>query len=97
MRMKHVDALLDEANRLVRSELEKRVRAVLRRNRRAKSFCMAMGSACFYDKAGSPLFDDEVPYAKPVWNLLSEYDGELKLSGEPMKINNCDGPLIKDW
>lgn len=80
MRIKRVDDLLDEAYKLVRAELEKRVRAVLRRNRRAKRFCMAMGSASFYD-ANGPLFEDQVPYAKPVWELLSEYDGQLYLTG----------------
>lgn len=95
--MKHVDALLAEANSLVRKELEKRVRAVLRRNRKAKSFCMAMGSAAFYDSKGNSIFDEDIPYAKPVWNLIDEYNDQLYLTGDPMRIESCDGPLIKDW
>ncbi len=97
MRIKRVDDLLDEACKLARAELEKRVRAVLRRNRRAKSFCMAMGSASFSDKYGGYIFPEDVPYAKPVWDLLDEYNDQLYLTGDPMKINSCDGPLIKDW
>lgn len=96
-RIKQVDELLDQAYKLVRQELEKRVRAVLRQNRRAKSFCMAMGSASFNDRNGTPLFEDEAPYAKPVWDLLDEYNDTFKLTGDPMRIEASAAPVVTDW
>lgn len=93
------DKLLDQAIELVVVELEKRVRTVLRRGGRAKSFCMAMGSACFYDKDRSPI-DEGYPYPKwcaPVFELISEFDRYLYLTGIPLRIDGDGKPTRHNW
>lgn len=100
----HIKKLLDEATTIALAELEKRVRTVLRAGAKgrnpARSFCMAMGAASFYDKDGEPLtadFDQKWRWADPTYNFLSEFDDALHLTGCPMRIDGPDEPVQEGW
>jgi hypothetical protein len=91
-----IDALLDQATRHALALIESEARRILRANNPAKSFCMAMGGASFYDASGNSLWDDH-PAFKSFYSFLNEYDRMLCLTGTPMKIKSADGPLITEW
>lgn len=91
-----ISALLNQAEKIGLAEVERLARQAMKRYPRCKSFCMAMGGACFYDSTGHPIDDSHAAY-KPLWTLLDEYNNYLKLTGCPMKIKGCDGPTLTDW
>jgi len=93
---KHIEALLDAAAELAVEEVERLARDVMRKHKRCASFCMAMGTACFYDKHGTPI-DDETKYLKAFDDFVNEFDRELHITGAPMKIVGADGIKQSDW
>lgn len=99
-----INQLLDEATAIALAELEKRVRTVLRAGAKgrnpARGFTMCMGTAFFWDKDRDPLDDRgylKMAWADPTYNLLSEFDDALHLTGCPMRIEGPDEPVRKDW
>lgn len=93
--------LIDQAYEIAIEDIERRARAIMKRHPRCKSFCMGMGSACFYDGAGEPIGEDWGPFDYPKY--LREFDralGEYNLinvTGVPMRIKGHDGFLQKEW
>lgn len=95
--MKAVDKLLNEAEKLVLDEIERRVtKILLSPKNRAVAFVMAMGGACFYDEE---IGLDERVYMEPVYKLFEMYDQVFKLSGIGWRWDLINGEVIKttDW
>lgn len=95
--MKNVDALLDQAEKLVLAEIEKRVtKILLNPKNRAVSFVMAMGGYCFYSENDSL---DDCAYMGPVVKLFDQYDEVFKLSGIGWRWDLVNGEVVKitDW
>lgn len=93
------DRMKDQYDRLYhlgRTELERRVRFVLAGDNPAHEFIMAMGGASFSDQTGE-LLDFSHEYLDPVFDFLNEWDENLKLTGDPMRIKGFGGPVIKNW
>lgn len=96
---KQVDALLAQAHDIAYAEIERMARDIMRRHTRCASFCMAMGTATFYDKAGNPIGEwTGIPKYLDRFNaLVSDWAEYTHVTGSPMKIKGADGELIKDW
>lgn len=94
-----VRALIDQAAREAYKEVEKRARAAIRDSKSpAFTFCMAMGTATFYDEEGPIMVDFPYPkWAEPTLAFIDEFDSELKLTGKPMRIAGWNAPLVTDW
>lgn len=98
---KKIDRFLAQASKVGRDEIERMARAILAGRNPATSFCMAMGGAAFYDKKGEPL-DSFAGGHTPRWlarfeEFIEEYDQALRLTGNPMKIDGAEAPVITDW
>jgi hypothetical protein len=91
-----IDALIEQATKDALRLIESEVRRILRARNPARSFCMAMGIATFYDKDKVPLFDDH-PALISFYEFLYEYHTALRLTGWPMKIDGPDEPTVTDW
>ena len=97
---KKIDRFLAQAAKVGRDEVERMARAILAGRNPAASFCMAMGAASFYDKEGEPLprMGNETPrWLEPFERFIGEYDQALCLTGNPMRIESPEGPIITDW
>lgn len=99
---KRIQALIDEAFDLAVAEVERRARAIMKAHPRCASFCMGMGTATFYDKAGEPINVawGPLPYPKYLKDFdafVNDMDRCLHMTGQPMKINGADAPKITDW
>lgn len=88
----------DEAYSLVRAEVERRARKILKAHPNLTEFSMSMGSWCFWDKDGNSVDGNYSgqKYVKPIADLLGEWDDFMKLTGDPMRIT-ADGELIESW
>ncbi len=87
---------LDEAHKVASREVERLARKILKQNRELSGFCMAMGSATFYDQDRQPLWAGD-PRVRELDTFIDAWDRSLRLTGEPMKINTWDGPIIRNW
>lgn len=89
--------------------VEFKARTILRNNPKLHEFIMGMGGWIFTDKAGDTVEthterrNDDYTYryvckdwAKPVAELIDEWDQYLKLTGNPMRFT-LNGPVITDW
>jgi len=98
---KKIYSLLDDAFVVAITEVEKKARAILKRHKRCASFCMAMGSATFYEADGTPLGESYTAnypaYLKEFDAFIGEFDGALRLTGYPMKLKAHDGDVVTDW
>jgi hypothetical protein len=92
-----VERLFDKAHELALAEVERRARKILKDHPTAKTFCMSMGSASFYDKAGEPMFIDDFKYLKYFYDFLEQFDDRLYLSGRALKLTSYNGPKTTDW
>lgn len=92
-----VQALYDQASQLLRNEIERRARSIMKRNRRCASFCMCMGTATFYSVNGSPIDADGINYLQEFDDFLNNWDGVYRMTGDPMKIEGHAAPLLTDW
>ena len=88
--------VLDQAAHEAYSEVENRVRLIMKQHKNVASFCMGMGTYMFSDKGGN-IMDDNTKYFKPVIDFIGEFDSALRITGMPMKIKGFDGPLLTDW
>lgn len=93
---KRIEALLDAAAIVAVEEVERLARDVMKKHPRCASFCMGMGTACFYEKDGTPI-GDEPKYIVAFDDFVNEFDRELHITGTPMKIVGHDGKLQHDW
>lgn len=91
-----IDALLARAIDHGKALIESEARRILRGDNPAKSFCMGMGTASFYDRNGNPL-DDNHPAFQSFYAFLYEYNCYLYLTGIPVKIDGPDAPTLTDW
>lgn len=97
---RHIDGALEMAHAVAMLEIERLARAAMRNpSSGAHEFCMAMGTAAFYGADGNPL---DIPFPYPHWaarlhKFIDDYDGALKLTGSPMRIQGADGPVLSDW
>ncbi|MCM3352236.1 hypothetical protein M3616_24090, partial [Bacillus velezensis] len=91
-----IDALIEQATKDALRLIESEARRILRARNPARSFCMAMGIATFYDKDKRPLFDDH-PALDSFYSFLYEHNSALRLTGWPMKIEGPDEPTLTDW
>lgn len=88
--------LLDVANDLAYNEVERRVRLALSKHK-GWGFCMAMGSATFFPLNRKGNHETSLKWMQPTIDFIDEFNDELKLTGQPMKIEGADAPLQKDW
>lgn len=91
-----IDALIEQATKDALRLIESEARRILRARNPARSFCMGMGTASFYDKDGNPM-DDDHPAFESFYAFLYEHNDTLRLTGWPMKIDGPDEPIITDW
>lgn len=97
--LERADEIEAEATEVVIQEIEVRVRRILAKNGRAKSFTMAMGMATFWDRDGESI-DLDAPYpkwAESLMSLIDEFDGRLKVTGCPLRIDGHGEPVKYDW
>ncbi len=98
---KQIDNLLNEANKIAMKEVERLARKVMKERPNLKTFCMAMGGICFYDKDGPLRRMDNQPYTrtylKPIESFVEEFDYALKLTGQGLRLDSHAGPVITDW
>lgn len=97
-----IRALLDEAHDIAIAEIERRARQIMKQHKRCAAFCMGMGIATFYDRSGDSIGEDWGPRQYPQYlikfmRFIDEFDGELHLTGTPMKIVGHDGVMRHDW
>lgn len=92
-----INSLIAEATKLALKEVERLARKIMKRNPKGiPRFCMAMGYATFYDAGGQPIEEDDTRL-KEFYDFLDEHNHNLKLTGEPMKIDKWDAPVRTDW
>lgn len=92
-----LDATISSLTDTALDLLEKAARRVMRENPDVTGFCMAMGSATFYDSEGEPLDESAEEFA-PFYDLLDKCENGLGiLRGYPMKIEGASGPKLTDW
>ena len=60
-------------------------------------FCIAMGTWCFYDENRKPIDEEDYAYIRNsnLAKFIHEWDDYLKLTGNPIKIEN--GKVLRDW
>ncbi len=100
MRIAKVEKHLNAAYKIVRAEMLKRVMTVMRNQPQIEEFCCAMGSWSFHLYNGEIVsWHDMRSYLVPLDNLIAEYDGTFKLTGDPIKIRRHDNKFatILDW
>jgi len=85
---RELDALSRRMDKMALNEVERLARKVMAENPVCIEFCMAMGSASFKMKDGNWLdgFYIKRPYAKDLFDFIGEWDGQLKLTGTPMRF-----------
>lgn len=91
-----VRKLLDEAGDIAFAEVERRARKALK-GRPQWGFCMAMGSATFFNEHDTYHAGTGRQWMASTFAFIDEYDSELKLTGRPLKLTSADGPRITDW
>ncbi len=91
----------DELIVIALTEVERLARKIMRANDEIGGFCMAMGSATFYetthDLRSDNSIDDSDERVKEMTDFIDEWDNRLHLTGHSIKLNSCDGPLITTW
>ncbi len=101
-----IKKLIDEATAIAMLEIEVMARKIMEKNPTLTGFCMAMGSASFYEtaeeteeecaKTDDPCRDDD-PRLTKFYDFLYEWNDELKLTGIPFRLDSASGPVITDW
>lgn len=91
-----VTVLLDAVTNLALQEVEERARRILRQHPSLTSFVMAMGTAFFVTADGSTIRVNERAYMRQLEDFLVEWEGDLRLTGCPMRFTT-EGELITDW
>ena len=89
-----IDTLIEAANSIAMKEIERQVRVLLSKHK-GWAFTMAMGDAFFWQRES-----DDSSYRAwmgPVIAFIHKHNGTLKLTGQPMRIETHDGPLLTDW
>lgn len=98
---KQVEKMVAQAYDTAVKAIEQEARRIMRKHKRCASFCMGMGHAGFYDKAGEPIGDwGPLPYPKYLKDFdsqVNEWDCVLHMTGHPMRIAGADAPTLKDW
>lgn len=94
-----IDALLAQADKIAMELVEQEARRILRAGAKgrnpARSFCMGMGVASFYDRTGMFL-DEYHPAVASFYEFLYDYNSRLKLTGGFLKLETWDGPAITE-
>lgn len=104
---RHYSAACDLASKIV----EQRARTILCEHPELDEFVMAMGEWFFtykvgaIDRSGIEILEgdsnivhesEELDFAKPIIDLITEWDNYLKITGEPMRFT-AKGPVITEW
>lgn len=93
---KHLKAMYD----LALPEVERLARKCLSQNpKKLNEFVMCMGTFFFTDHAGEVYYDhvvEKLSGYKPIDDFICEWNGILKLTGEPMRFT-ATGIKITDW
>lgn len=94
--MSKIRQLLRAAHALAYAEVKERATDIMQKHSNLTAFCMAMGTACFYDKTG-PI--EERHYTKALLAFIDEYDYALKLTGSPLQLHRDGGRIVfkTDW
>lgn len=87
---------LDEAGRLALAEVERMARELLAKHRELDEFVMAMGTVFFTLRNGNDVSLEERAYMKRLNQFICEFDGQLGLTGSPMRFKH-NGPTITEW
>lgn len=97
---KQIAAHLKSMNDLALPEVERLARKCLSQNPiKIKEFVMCMGTFFFTDQTGEVLYSniaEKYSGYKPLNDFICEWDGILKLTGEPMRFT-ATGIKITDW
>jgi len=94
--LKHIYALYSEIYELSENLIEQEARKVMEKHDTCKEFIMGMGSACFYDKNGKPMFYNDYKYLNGFNAIVDELDDICKVSGSPMRFKR-DEPKRTNW
>ncbi len=91
-----VRRVLDQANDIAYAAVKREALAILQKHPQLTGFCMAMGTACFYDQNGP---QDPKHYTKTLLNFIDEFDGELKLTGQPLRFKRVGAKIefMTNW
>jgi hypothetical protein len=110
-KLKDIEIQYGKASDIALGLIEQRARAILRKKKNLNEFVMGMGVINFTDKNGEIVdhnhqtgYDEYLDqsyyepfrWAKPVTDILDEWDDYLKLTGTPMRFT-ADGPIIRQW
>lgn len=92
--------LLAQCDKLALDYIKHEVRNILLdKNNSLTTFCLAMGTCCFYDENG-PVYDEDLPVStKTVLEFVYQFDSQLKLTGSTLKMQWLNGEvnILEDW
>lgn len=91
-----IQSYLDSASEVAIKEVERIARKTMRAYPEITCFCMAMGTAHFYDADG-PMCEPNDKRSKELDDFLDEYDQFLKITGRPMRLDSHNGKICTDW
>lgn len=86
--------LLIEAHNVVIAEIVRQASKILLAPNAAKAFYIGMGVYGFDNADG---LDIDRAYMDPIHSLFAEFDQELKLSGNSMRIRVDGRRIVKEW
>lgn len=97
--MKDIDKLIEESETILEKatelcliKIEKMARNIISKNKKLKTFTMAMGTYFFsYENGVAHDYEN-----KKLDDFISKYDNELKLTGCAMTFSE-KGDVITDW
>lgn len=96
-----MDKTIEKLQKEAFKEIERQAREIMAKHKYCVSFCMGMGSACFYDNDNSPIdsyHGDELhKYIRDFYAFINDIDNLIGILGDPMRIWAYDALLETDW
>ena len=91
--MKRIRKKIQEADSLALDLIESRARNILKEHPNLHEFVMGMGCAFFTDMEKCPTYPK---YGNPVFEIITEFDNILHLTGNPMRFT-ATGDKLTNW
>lgn len=88
-----IESLLEKAQKIAISEVERLARKCLEENKHLNEFVMAMGTYFFTLRNGEICHETEY---EPLENLIAKFDEQFSLTGHSMRFT-ADSEIVTQW